>query len=216
MADYHKYIYDRENRKILGDFEGAYSACGDVWASQHDTHIVKFQWVLWEALRRGPSARVLDIGAGYGDFVAMLLRQGVDAAGIEISPSAVRKGRQTHRLPEDRLRVGDLGQGLDLPDASMDIVVVYGVFWFLLDRLDFCLGELDRILVPGGSIFCSLSMTADPIGGEIVGSYPDFVEVLRRRFTVAEAFVNADANALAKGQALDGCPTDIVVRCAKR
>jgi SAM-dependent methyltransferase len=214
MAEYHKYIYDRGNRRIIGDFEGAYRECGDVWGSQHDTHIFKFQWVLWEALRRGDGTRVLDVGAGYGDFVARLLDAGVDAAGVEISATAVARGRERHGLG-DRLRVGDLKEGLDVADASQDLVVVYGVFWFLLDRLDACLAELDRVLKPGGQLFCSLSMTADPIGKEIVGSYEDFAGVLRRRFSIAECMVNHDAASLAAGKPLSECPTDMVARCVR-
>ncbi len=216
MADYHAYIYDRDNKRIVGDFEGAYRDCPDVWASQHDTHLLKFQWVAWEAARRGPATRVLDVGAGYGDFVAQLVRRGVDASGVEISASAVAQGRARHGLSDERLRVGDLKAGLEAADASADLIVVYGVFWFLLDRLDFCLAELDRVLAPGGELFCSLSMTADPIGKEIIADYPDFIQVLRRRFDVVEAFVTHDAAALALGAPLAECPTDMVVRCRKR
>ena len=45
MADYHQYVIDVKGRKILGDFDGAYRNCNDVWPGQHDINAMKFRIV---------------------------------------------------------------------------------------------------------------------------------------------------------------------------
>ncbi len=211
MSDYHGFIYDTAARRIVGDFDGAYATCDDVWPSQHDVHILKFRTVRRIAVDTG--ARVLDIGAGYGDFVADLAASGVDACGVEISAAAVAKGLARH--PGIDLRAGDLRSGLPFADASFDVVVLFGVMWFLLDALDESLAEIRRVLRPGGLLAASISMPeGTPIGSEVIGSYDDFVAVLRRQFVVRETMLCHDHLDLQKGLPPAACKTDMVAWCA--
>jgi SAM-dependent methyltransferase len=211
--DYHKYIYDAGARKIVGDFDAAYRNCGDVWPSQHQVDILKFRAVEQMARGRSPQARILDIGAGYGDFVALLLAQGFEATGVEISPAAVRKGQERFGLEEGRLLIGDLKKGLPFPDHAFDVVVLFGVFWFLLDSLDFCLGEIHRLLPPDGVFAVSISIPDDPIGKETLGNREDFIAILRRRFVVTETALVYDHLDLQAGLPLSACKTDMVAFC---
>jgi SAM-dependent methyltransferase len=216
-ADYHRYIYDLEQRRIVGDFDAAYRSCDDVWPTQHEVHLQKFRVVLERARRvaeqRGRPARVLDVGAGYGDFVASLLADGVDAFGVEVSAEAVRRGLERHGLGE-RLLVGDLRHGLPFADARFDVVVLYGVMWFLLDHLDASLAELHRVLRPDGWLAASAAIPDNPIGGHIMGSYDDFVRILQRRFVVQEACTMYDASALTAGASVAGSVLDFVAFCS--
>lgn len=210
MSDYHDYIYDLGARRIVGDFEGAYANVDDVWPSQHDVHILKFRTVRRIAQETG--GRVLDIGAGYGDFVADLAAAGVAARGVEISPTAVARGIERH--PGIDLRVGDLRSGLPFADASHDIVVLFGVMWYLLDSVDACLREIRRVLRPGGLLAASLSMPeGTPIGSEVIGSYDDFVAILQRHFSVRETLLCHGHNDLRAGLPLSRCRTDMVALC---
>ncbi len=215
MADYHSYIYDRNARRIVGDFDGAYRNCDDTWPSQHDVHLQKYQSVIRLAHRLGPAAQVADIGCGYGDFVALLCQEKIDAVGFEIAASAVARGRERFGLGE-RLQTGDLLQGIPALDRSFDIVVLFGVFWFLLSDVDKALRELQRVLKPGGVLVASLSMVADPIGREVVANYDDFLRHLRSRFDVREALLTYDSGAVAAGKRLAECPTDMVAYCYAR
>ncbi len=210
--DYHKYIYDRAARQITGDFEGAYRDCEDVWPTQHDVHIMKYQWALSRVREKGEDARLLDIGAGYGDFVALAREKGVDATGIEISSTAVEKGLARHP-PGLKLMVGDLTEGLPCADHDYDVVVLFGVFWFLLDALDPSMDELMRVMRPDADLFVSVSMVSDPIGKEVMGNYHDFLEILRRHFVVRDLVLCYGPDGLQSDVPLAELATDMVAYC---
>lgn len=212
MADYHSYIYDTTGRRVIGDFEGAYRNCQDVWPSQHDVHSLKYQTVVHLMKALGPGARLADIGAGYGDFVALLLKEGLNVTGYEISPTGVERGRQRFGF-SDRLQVGDLKSGISAPDGAFDVVTLFGVFWFLLDSIDAAMQEVRRLTKPGGAFVVSISMVPNPIGAEVVGSYDDFLGHLQRHFRVREAMMIYLPGELAAGKPLADCATDMVVYC---
>lgn len=218
-ADYHRYIYDLEQRRILGDFDAAYRSCDDVWPTQHEVYRQKFR-IVHDRARRvaahlGRPARVLDVGAGYGDFVASLLADGVDAIGVEVSAEAVRRGRERFALG-DRLQVADLRTGLPVAPGHFDIVVLYGVMWFLLDHLDVSMTELSRVLRTDGWLAASVAIPDNPIGGHIMGSYEDFIRILQGRFIIAEACTMHDAAALAGGTPVAHATLDFVAFCTPR
>ena len=215
MSDYHQYIYDRGARKIIGDFEAAYKNCEDTWPSQHDVHLLKYQSVFHRLRCLGPEARVADIGCGYGDFVAFLRRSGIDACGYEISPTAVAKGQERFGL-DSHLAAADLLSGIPSADESFDVIVLFGVFWFLLDGIDAAMDEVKRLLKPGGILVASIGMVADPIGKETLGSYDDFIGHLRKHFAVTETALHADSSDLRRGLPYSQCATDLVAYCEKR
>jgi SAM-dependent methyltransferase len=212
MADYHRYIYDTENRKIIGDFEQAYQSCEDTWPTQHHVHLLKYQSVLHMMRQRPQGARLADIGAGYGDFVALLVSKGLDATGFEISATAVDRGRARFGLG-DRLQVGDLKRGIPAADASFDIVTLFGVFWFLLDCIPDAMAEVRRILRPGGTFIASLTMVTNPIGRETIGSYDDFLNHLRRYFVLDEATLAYSSADLQARRPVAECETDMIAYC---
>ena len=214
MAEYHSFIYDTERRRLRSDFEGAYAQCEDVWPSQHETDAAHFRTIIGTLCLRAEPSRVLDIGCGYGDFVVALAEQGHRATGLDISPSAIEQGLR--RSPEGTdLRVGDIKQGLDFGDKEFDAVLLLGVLWFVLDRLDLCLAELDRVLKDAGWFFASLHIPANPIGAETIGDYEDFLGVVRRRFTVVDALKIYQRTSIAQGERLDECITDMLLVCKK-
>lgn len=206
-SDYHRYIYDTESRRIIGDFEGAYRDVDEVWPSQHAIGGAKFRLVR-SYLR--PGDRVLDIGCGYGDFVSALRQEGIEASGIEISASAVAKGRERHGdLP---LIAHDIQSGIPFPDGHFRVVVMFGVLWFILDSLDGVLSEIRRVLDQDGIAAISVGIPENPIGGEVIGNYDDFVRaVVERGYEPVETLLVYEPTDIASGLLPNQARTDMTV-----
>jgi SAM-dependent methyltransferase len=217
--DYHRYIYDQEGRKIRGNFEAAYANCDDVWPTQHQLDLPHFLYVKGLVRERqktlGRTVRVLDIGCGYGDLVHELNGFAECAAvGLEISHSAALKGRRCLG-PDLKIAVGDLNQGLPVADATFDVVLVLGVFWFLLDRARFCLAELDRVAAKRADVVFTLHVPENPIGKEVIASYDDFLNLLRTQFDVVDGFKFYQPAALKALKPLGQTVDDVLIRCRR-
>ncbi len=83
-----------------------------------------FRW----AKKRG---RVLDVGCGYGYFLAACQAKGYDVHGIELSGFAASHASQTLGLP---VTMGALDE-VDLPPASFDVVTMWHVLEHTQDPL---------------------------------------------------------------------------------
>ena len=72
--------------------------------------------------------RVLDVGCGFGDFLAFLKARGIDPiyTGLDLCEPMVARGRERFAAAEARFLVGDV---LDhAPDQPYDFVVASGIF----------------------------------------------------------------------------------------
>ncbi len=104
------------------------------------------------------NSRVADLFCGRGSNLDVLADMGFgDICGVDLSPSLLRQ--HTGRA---KLYVGDC-RDIKLPDACKDFVIVQGGLHHLPelpDDLDKCLGEIRRILAPGGLVaFVEPSLT---------------------------------------------------------
>ncbi|MEU0299373.1 class I SAM-dependent methyltransferase [Streptomyces sp. NPDC006175] len=113
--------------------------------------------------------RILDVGCGAGHYAAELLAAGAEVVGID--GSATLLGHARERLGDRaELHVHDAETPLDfIDDSSFDGVVCALVFHHIADRPRL-LGELRRVLRPGGWLLVSTTHpTAD--WREFGGSY---------------------------------------------
>jgi SAM-dependent methyltransferase len=76
-----------------------------------------------------PPARVLEIGAAHGGFVALLRQAGYEATGLELSPAIVDLARRTFDVP---MRQGPI-EGQDLAPGSFHVVAMFDVLEHLQD-----------------------------------------------------------------------------------
>ena len=95
--------------------------------------------------RYGKSGRLLDVGSGFGFFVAEMENKGWEAVGVEISQRALDYARNVLALT---VRTGPLEE-VGFPDNHFDAVTGF----YVIEHLPFpkaFLGECHRILKPGG------------------------------------------------------------------
>lgn len=96
---------------------------------------------------------MLDVGAGAGRLLAALAARGWTGSGVDPSAPLIEEARE--RLPEAgaRLLVAR-AEELPFPDGSFDLVIVIAVLEYT--DLDQAVGELVRVLRPGGRVVVGL------------------------------------------------------------
>jgi tellurite methyltransferase len=109
-----------------------------------------------------PGMRVLDAGCGYGRNLVHLLREGCEVFALDEDAEGVEHVRKLAaslgaRLPAENFQIGLIEQ-MPFPDGFADVVICNSVLHFARDDDHFSkmLGELWRVLKPGGMLFCRL------------------------------------------------------------
>jgi len=86
-------------------------------------------WLRLVLAYKSPPGRVLEIGAGHGAFVSLLIAAGFDACGLELSPWLVDYARRTSGAP---LRQGPV-EAQAFEPHSFDVIVAFDVLEHLAD-----------------------------------------------------------------------------------
>ena len=103
-------------------------------------------WLV-EKMGLGPSQTVIDVGAGTGKLTRHLVALGAKAIAVEPLPGM--RAKLADVVAETGILEGT-AEAIPVPDGSADRVTVGQAFhWF---RFDEALGELHRVLRPGGSL----------------------------------------------------------------
>lgn len=113
---------------------------------------------------------VVDIGCGRGEMVGLLLEDGYDASGIDVSPEQAALARAAGLT---QVREGDYREFLAAPDAHLAAVTATDVLEHLdknevLETFDL----IAQALVPGGVFIARVPNAASSFGGRI--QYGDF------------------------------------------
>jgi predicted TPR repeat methyltransferase len=113
---------------------------------------------------------VLDIGCGQGQLVKLMLDDGYDAMGVDVSPEQVALA---HAAGLDRIHHGDYRDLLDARTGQLAAVTATDVLEHLtkaevLDTFD----RVANALIPGGVLVARVPNAASPFGGRI--RYGDF------------------------------------------
>lgn len=135
-----------------------------------------------------PGLRVLEPGAGNGEFTLRIAPSGATIIGVEISPKQVliAQGRLKH-FPNASIVEGDVDQ-LSFPDNHFDAIVGQSILHHL--ELSRSLPELYRVLKPGGKFFflepnmlnpqVAIERNVKPVGSRMQNS-PDETAFFRRK-----------------------------------
>ena len=121
---------------------------------------------LFDQLLRGrlsPGMRIVDAGCGSGRNLIYMLRSGYEVFGVDVDDEAVESVRMlaasfAPQLPGANFRVEPVEQ-MSFPDGFADAVLSSAVLHFARDDRQFeaMVGEMWRVLKPGGVLFCRLA-----------------------------------------------------------
>ena len=110
---------------------------------------------------------VLELGAGQGRDTFYLARQGLQVTALDYAPSAVEtlsaKAEAGGLVDLVTVARHDMREPLPLPDASIDASYSHMLFCMALttSELERLVGELHRVLRPGGLVVYTARTTAD-------------------------------------------------------
>jgi ubiquinone/menaquinone biosynthesis C-methylase UbiE len=136
--------------------DGGWKASAKAWiADMGETGDYGRQFVLdaplIARLRLLSGGRALDVGCGEGRFCRILRREGFDPVGLDPTAELLDAARAQD---PDSLYVEGLGEALDFPDNSFDLVVS------CLSLIDIepagqAIAEMVRVLKPGGTLLAA-------------------------------------------------------------
>lgn len=105
------------------------------------------------------AGRLLDLGCGPGHVTAYLARHHRDVLGIDLSPEMVAIARRRH--PELSFEVGSM-LGLELDGGAVaGIVALYSVIHLDAAERAAALGEMARVLAPGGWLLLAFHIESE-------------------------------------------------------
>ena len=105
----------------------------------------------------GRGTELLDVGTGPGTLIAAAQQRGARVSAIDLAPRMVERARARH--PDTDIAVGD-ASSLPYPGASFDAVTIGFCLHHAADP-GAVLGEVDRVLRPGGRIALSVWAAED-------------------------------------------------------
>jgi SAM-dependent methyltransferase len=115
---------------------------------------------------------VLDLGCGSGENLAPLLARGAHVIAIDLSPELIELAKQRVALSGYEPPTFMVGSALEtpLPDACIDVVLCAS----LLHHLDItrAMGEIQRVLKPGGSVIVKEPVRFSKLAGRLRKLFP--------------------------------------------
>lgn len=148
-----------ESRAPLADSprSSAYDSIAEGYTAENETGLLHLYYnrpAILELAGEVAGRRILDMGCGSGVVFGELRDRGALMTGVDASSGMLEQARR--RLGDDAdLRFGDLAEPLPFPDGAFDDVVASLVLHYLEDWSG-ALGELRRVLVPGGRLIVSV------------------------------------------------------------
>ena len=144
------------------DFRSGYARWSETYDQPGNPLISLEQPVVWGLLDAAPPGNALDAACGTGRHARHLVNRGHRVTGIDGSSEMLAKARSS--TPEVEFREGDL-TALPADDASFDLAVC-ALALEHIERLEAAIGELARVVRPGGTVVLSdLHPAAVALGG---------------------------------------------------
>ena len=175
---YHRFVFDSENRKFVGDFEGMYQfediESYDSWHSSSLTNLAKR--IHLEILNKYNFSSILDFGCGKGFFTHLLKKANNRVIGIDISDTAINKAKSYFK---------DEIEFFSLKDNNFEVIVDKVDLIVCLETLSYIQNYQDLIYKFSKVtkyLYISLYIPQNPIG--FVKSFDDLKQELNKYFII--------------------------------
>lgn len=150
-SDYHDYVI--KDGQFIGAFEQMYQHCEDPW---HQSRLESYAYesmLIELRQRRAGWRRLLDLGCGLGGFTTRMQEAaGCPVVGLDISPTAVRKGQAAAGARAVSFVAADAGR-LPFRQGAFDGVISSELLWYVLPSIEQMLREIAGILRDGGDFW---------------------------------------------------------------
>lgn len=138
MPKYDRYQdYVIRDGRLIGEFEKLYQDFEDPW---HEVGCEEFASdkaaginLLCRLKEEKGISRVLELGCGFGHFAARAAAAGLQAAGIDISATAISIARARHARVN--FHVGTIDDHELIKQLQPDVIVMAEVTWYVLNSL---------------------------------------------------------------------------------
>lgn len=186
MAKYHKYVFDLENRKLVGDFETMYqNESKENFDSWHQDDSRQLQRKIDLAILEDYNfEKIIDIGCGKGSLSHLLKKRNNYVLGLDISQTAVNIAQE--RFPDidflstDVNRIENFISLIDKMGGEVNLVFTSEVFSYIENWKEL----LVEISKSSEYFMISLYIPDNPIG--FVKSENDLVEEIKKSFEIIE------------------------------
>jgi SAM-dependent methyltransferase len=131
-----------------GADESGWSAIAAEWAERWDSFADPARRVVLAETEVGAGTRVLDVGCGSGEFLALVKSRGGVPFGVDPAPGMVSLTRAS--VPSAEVRLAG-AEDLPWPDAIFDVVTAFNALQFADDPI-VALTEMARVAAPGGHV----------------------------------------------------------------
>lgn len=188
MEKYHKYVFDLDNRKFVGDFEEMYkNESSENFDSWHQDDMRQLQRQINLSLLQNYNFNlILDIGCGKGAYTQYLKKKNNTVFGIDISPTAVNIASE--RYPDISFFDADIADVSVLKDifkktntvSKLDLIFCAEVFSYIYNWEE-VIAELANHTT---YFLTTLFIPENPIG--FVKTSDKFVSVIENNFEIIE------------------------------
>lgn len=135
---------------LVGDFDGLYRDLEDPWEqtsifdSGDSRRLLALNYCerVFSECEDRSSAKILEIGCGFGHLTEALRLAGFSSVGVDISSVAIKKACAMH--PESVFFERPISDVLLLEEFDPDIIIMSEVTWYVLENLRGFLGRLTQ------------------------------------------------------------------------
>ena len=181
---YHKYVFDSEKRRFVGNFEKMYAneeaERYDPWHSSNLTHLPKL--IHYQILNSYNFGRILDFGCGKGAFTHLLKKRNNFVLGLDVSPTAIEKASSMYGSEVDFcvIKNNDFAPFID---KKFDCIICLEI----LSYIEQWQKVLADIFTFTDYIYISLFIPPNPIG--YVKSHEDLISEVSKYFKIIEELI---------------------------